>query len=159
MTLEEYTFDVGKLIVNLHSLEFALRAFLWNREGGSSWAFLESLREGNRVQENAFTNYDTLRQLIAKYNGFVSSPFPDLQVDPSLADLRDALAHGRLASNRPSPPLRLLKFGRPTGSCVSVTYSIVVDDIWLSEQKTRVRLELEKIMEAEQRFQTGRHAG
>lgn len=133
MTLEEYTFGVGKLIVNLHSFEFALRAFLWNREGGSSWAFLESLREGDTVSENAFTNYDTLGHLITKYNAFVSS-LPNLQVDPSLADLRDALAHGRVASSVPSPPLRLLKFGKPAGGNVTVTHSIVVDDAWLSEQ-------------------------
>lgn len=154
MTLEEYTFGVGKLIVNLHSFEFALRAFLWNREGGSSWAFLESLCEGDTVPENAFTNYDTLGQLIIKYNAFVSSRFPNLQINPSLVDLRDALAHGRVASSVPSPPLRLLKFGKPAGGNVNVTHSIVVDDAWLSEQKTRVRLQLEKIMEADQRFRT-----
>lgn len=154
MTLEEYTFGIGKLIVNLHSLEFALRAFLWNRESTSSWAFLESLREGESVPENAFTNYDTLGQLISKYNAFVSNRFPDLQVAPSLVDLRDALAHGRAASSVPSPPVRLLKFGRPAGGSVTVTHAIVVDAPWLSEQKTRVRLQLEKILEADQRFRT-----
>lgn len=152
MTLEEYTFGLGKLIVNLHSLEFALRAFLWNRQGGSSWKFLDNLQEGNTVSENAFTNYDTLKELIAKYNNLVTSVSSDLCVDSQLVKLRDALAHGRVASNTPQPPLRLLKFDKPSRGTVKVTHSVLVDENWLAAQTTRVRVEMEKIVAAEQKF-------
>jgi hypothetical protein len=136
------------------------RAFLWNREGGSSWTFLEGLLEGDTTPENAFTNYDTLGQLIAKYNDVVAKSVPELRVDDGLVHLRDALAHGRVASNAPEPPLRLLKFARPVAGRVRVTHSVLVDELWLSAQTTRVRLELEKVAEAERRFQAeaGGHA-
>jgi len=148
MTLEEHTLGLGKVIVNLHSLEFKLRAFLWKREGHSSWKFLSALREGDTAPENAFTNYDTLNELIEKYNAEAGESFPELCVDPRIVDLRDAIAHGRLGSDVPQPPLRLLKFSKPAGGNVKVTNSILVDDQWLSAQTTRVRLEIEKVAKA-----------
>jgi hypothetical protein len=149
VNLEEYTFALGKLMVNLHSLEFALRAFLWNREGGSSWRFLDGLRQGDTVPENAFTSYDTLGQLIAKYNAFVAPLSSNLCVDSDLVSLRDALAHGWVASNAPEPPLRLLKFGKPSGGTATVMHSILMEEGWLAAQTTRIRIETEKITAAE----------
>ena len=60
---------MGSLIVNLQSLELALRGFLyncemgWTRQRGSR--FIDDMAEGQQLEENAFTNYDTLRELIA----------------------------------------------------------------------------------------------
>jgi hypothetical protein len=49
---------------------------------------------------------------LLKYNGLVESVSSDLCVDSQLVNLRDALAHGRVSSNVPQPPLRLLKFDK-----------------------------------------------
>ena len=87
---------MGKLVVNFQSLEFALRAFLSNHESG--WrqqgdpTFLENIKEGDLVKENAFTNWDSLGKLIEDYNKLVGSTNPEFSVDAELKKTRDALA-------------------------------------------------------------------
>jgi hypothetical protein len=84
MDLESYTLAMGKIVVNLHSLEFALRTFLWNHEapsGATNWAtVLPQLQVGQSVPVNAFSNYDTLGKLIETFNA-ITTP-----VDGSLAN-------------------------------------------------------------------------
>ena len=98
---------MGTLVVNLQSLEFAPRAFLSNHESGwqqqAEPAFLENIKEGGPVEENAFTNWDQLGELIRKYNEIVDSTNPEFSVDADLKNTPDALAHGRIASRSPSP--------------------------------------------------------
>ena len=60
------------LAVNLQSLEFALRGFLYNDE--KQWKnsdgpdFLNKIQQGQELEVNAFTDYDTLGKLIDRYN-------------------------------------------------------------------------------------------
>ncbi len=118
---------MGTLVVNLQSLEFALRGFLynceiaWTNQGGPN--FLEKIAEGQQLEVNAFTNYDTLAKHIDKYNDEVRPRNIDLAVDPGIARIRDALAHGRIAGLSPSPgePLRLIKYDKPVSGRVHVT--------------------------------------
>ncbi len=127
MTPEEYDCGIGRLIARLRSFEFGLRLFLWNQRGPTSWSFVNELLAGQTVEENAFTSYDTLGQLITKYNATVKASAPELQVDPGLSDLRDLLGHGRMFSNEPVSPLRVMKFSHAVRGTVTVTHAVLVD--------------------------------
>ena len=112
-----YAEKLGMLVANMQSLEVALRAFLSRAEDDLENKHvvvdLDNIKAGDMVQENAFTNYDTLKELIVKYNK--SNRSDDYKIDDSLVKVRDALAHGRLsAKDFEMNPIRLLKFAKPT---------------------------------------------
>ena len=71
MEQEQHPLNLGKLLVNFQSLEFVLRAFLWESEkdkeqNDSTYRELklDKLKEGDIVAEDAFTSYDSLNVLI-----------------------------------------------------------------------------------------------
>ena len=139
MRASVYTEKLGQLWANFHSLEMLLRSFLALRdprealEAGQSF---DSLAVGDIVRENPTTDYSSLGQLIARFNKVVPE---SRRVDPSLVELRDALAHGRVWSNDETFPLRLLKFGRPTADGkIEVTWASTMTEQWLDEQRQRV---------------------
>src|SRR5216117_3606119 len=99
MDLEEHARLVGRLVGNLDSLEFALRAYLYEKADPPHTPLpaghtLDSLKIGDAVPINAMTDYSSLGELIDRYNRLVERSSPGLQVDRSLVSLRDALAHG-----------------------------------------------------------------
>jgi hypothetical protein len=151
---------MGVLIVNLQSLEFALRAFLHNREIGrtnqGTPSFLENIAEGQEVELNAFTNYDTLPKLVKKYNREVEPKNPDLKVDAGLSRLRDALAHGRIASSSPSLDVasKLVKYSRPkpADTTVHVTDCHTLTKEWFNEEIRRVFENVKKVQQANELF-------
>lgn len=153
MNIEEYTLSIGKIIVNLHSLEFALRTFLWNHENlvgpRNCHIAIEQLQIGQTVPVNAFSNFDTLRMLIEKFNKIVHQTNSTLLVDPTIVDLRDALAHGRIWAETPQPPMQLVKFGKPSDGKTTVTYVELINSAWLDSQIIRVKNEIEKIRKVE----------
>jgi hypothetical protein len=143
MNQNEHALYLGKLIADFQSLEFALRAFLINNEIASGVSFPESinlnqLNVGDLVSENAFTNYDSLGQIIEKYNNLPKIISSGLTIDKTLIDIRDALAHGRISTDIPSTELKLLKFSRPKGKQVEVTFSVTMTKEWFSQQIKRV---------------------
>ena len=145
---------MGRLVVNLQSLEFALRAFLYGHE--TNWekaegpAFLEDIEQGSSVPDNAFTNYDTLPELIAKYNAIVQTEDAGLALDEDLKRIRDALAHGRIASKSPSPevPSKLVKYDRPRNGNVRVTDCYMLTEEWFHHNINHVLENIEKIVKA-----------
>jgi hypothetical protein len=149
---------MGKLVVNLQSLEFALRAFLyghetnWKKAQGS--AFLEDIKQGSSVPENAFTNYDTLGKLIEKYNGIVPDKDAGLALDKDVTHIRDALAHGRIASNAPSleVPSKLVKYDKPQNGNVRVTDCHMLTEKWFHQNINHVSENIEKIVKARALF-------
>jgi len=150
---------MGTLIVNLQSLEFALRAFLHNCETGSANhgepTFLENITEGQQLAENAFTNYDALRDLIDKYNNKIRPTNPDLEVDPGITRIRDALAHGRIASQSPlaNAPQRLVKYARPKHGLVRVTDCYTLTKEWFDEKIRLVAESVRRVARAMTLFQ------
>lgn len=118
---DNYQRALGKIIGNLHSVELILRLFLHNvdlKRYGSPppEVSLDNIQVDNFVQENYFVNYDSLGDLVKKYNDIVASRgMSELRVDESTIKLRDAFAHGRVLGSQPSPPLTLYKFGKPSG--------------------------------------------
>ena len=153
MEQKKYPLNLGKLVANFHSLEFALRAFLWNEEIASGITPSQSMKldevnRGDIVSENAFTNYDTLKKLIKKYNNKRKISATDLMIDKTLVEIRDAIAHGRLSASTPSGSLKLLKFSPPEGNQVKVTYSISMTEEWFIEQIERTKNAVLKVRQA-----------
>ncbi len=153
MDLEEYPVLLGRVLSNLHSLEFLLRAFLYAKAAPPHTPFpkgisLDTAKAGDNMPVNAMTDYDSLSHLIARYNAIVSPSRSDLAIDPTVVDLRDALAHGRVSAPNPGDSLLLVKLARPHAGAATVTYSQPLTSAWLKQQTTRIHDEMMKIAHA-----------
>jgi hypothetical protein len=104
--------DLGELQAKFMSLEYALRSFLFRDAGLPFMRDLDSISVGDLIDENPFTNRDSLGPLIDKYNAVVRPKDPSLVIDRSVVDLRDALAHGRIYRKSVKSQPRLLKFSK-----------------------------------------------
>ncbi len=155
MDLNDHALALGRMVGNLQSLEMSLRAFLENHESTTSPNYFR-LRVGDQVPVSAFSNYDSLAQLMRKFNSILGSKYSKLLLDLKVADLRDALAHGRVSADRPGLPLRLLKFDKPRNGQVLVTFSETMDETWLQDQRELVLGELKKVVAAGQILQPSR---
>jgi len=164
MTLDEadkHALNLGRLVGNIQSLEFALRAFLVNDEIASGASFaqsvnLQDMNVDDIVPENAFTNYDTLGQLIRKYNSHPKIISAGLNIDETLVDVRDAISHGRVSAVTPSSSLRLLKFDKPKNHQAKVAFSVLMTNEWFGEQISRFHNAILRVSEANDKLQTGR---
>lgn len=163
MKQEQHPLNLGKLLVNLQSLEFALRAFLWESEKDKEQNIstyrelkLNELKEGGIVDENAFTNYDSLNVLIDKYNQNPRISSSGLTIDKSMVDIRDAIAHGRVFGDTPNPPMTLLKFSKPENERVKVTFSVQLTQEWFNEQLLRVQSAVLIVANALKKLQSGK---
>ena len=159
---DKHALNLGKLVGNFQSLEFVLRAFLTNDEiaqRGSlpkSATDMHEMNEGDIVPENAFTNYDTLGQLIEKYNRNPKILSAGLTIDETLVDIRDAIAHGRVSASTPSSSLKLLKFNKPKNNQIKVTFSVLMTKEWFGEHIKRVYEAALKVSEANDKLQSGK---
>ncbi|OIP87722.1 MAG: hypothetical protein AUK24_09050 [Syntrophaceae bacterium CG2_30_49_12] len=157
--LDNYQRALGQIIGNLHSLELILRLFLHNVDS-KRYGFpppevnLDKIRVGDVVPESYFVNYDSLKDLVKKYNSLVTSQnAPDLCVDETIVNLRDAFAHGRVLSPAPTPPFQLYKFGRPTKSRqVLVEYVTSLTERELAGYIRRLFQQIKKVEEACKQF-------
>ena len=117
MALAKHVQGLGKLLGNFHSLEFLLRIFLYKLPSAASSGVaygtdIYSLPVGTELAECALTDYDSLGQLIDKFNSEMERrTLP--QIDRTLVEVRDAVAHGRVSTSAKDQPLRLLKFSKP----------------------------------------------
>ncbi len=142
MTLEEHTLNLGKLLVNFHSLELLLRLNLANSPGSRPIGLttdtdIYSLPVGTEIPENDITSYDSLGDLLAKVNNKLNTQhLPEL--DRSLIEVRDALAHGRVSAPLDESTLRLIKFERPRNGVVRVAFNVVMTEAWFAEQTSRI---------------------
>jgi len=150
---DKYAERLGKLMSNIHSLEFALRAFLLKfNEGTEPKVDLDKLQVGDTVPANSFTSYASLGKLVDKFNGIVSTKCPSRRIDCAVVDLRDMLAHGRVAARQPGSPLELLKFGKEKEGRVIVTHKETLDSDWLASKVRFVLGEAEKVLAASNDF-------
>jgi len=139
--LEEYAFHMGSLMANFQSLEFSLRAFLQNQPdarpigipyGQDVYATLI----GEEIAESELSSYDSLGELIKKYNQ-IAEERGLTKVDPTLVDVRDALAHGRISAPIEGAHMRLIKYSRPKNGRVTVTFNAVLSEDWFRAEKGR----------------------
>ena len=142
MTLDEHAMQLGRLVANFQSLEFLLRAFLQDTPsarpvGVPHGTDIYSYPVGTDLPESELTSYDSLGQLIGKYNKEIGKRgLPP--IDETLVEIRDALAHGRVSAADPENNLRLLKFSKPAGGRVSVAFNEELSSDWFSAQRKRV---------------------
>ena len=144
-----HAMTLGMLVGNLHSLEAMMRLSLLSTEAGRSQVPYWDLRVGDVVPVDAFTNYDSLSRIVSKYNSWVSQYDPTLQVDPAVIEIRDLIAHGRVAaSSRDEATLTIMKFDRPSGNSVSVTAFALMSNEWFKSHNTLVRVQIEHVQKA-----------
>lgn len=153
---DEYALRLGRLLVNLHALEFALRAFLVkHNERSEPHVDHGALRVGSAVPVNSFTSYASLRELVDHFNVVVAEAGIDAAVDLVAVDLRDILSHGRVASRAPGEPPELLKFGKERDGWVRVTHREVLTEKWLTERAKFVYQQVLRVMAASKKMGQG----
>jgi hypothetical protein len=104
MTEDDHLTGLGKVIGNFHALEHILRVLLCDAKGEK----LEYPSSGaSTVAETHLTNRESLRPIIEKYNDSLGPTEQQYRVDPTVVDIRDALAHGRIASAIDAFPVTL----------------------------------------------------
>ncbi len=139
MNVDEHARNIGGLICNLQSIEFEIRCLLsWanypEASGLPAGHRLSELSEGNQYLAGTFTNYDSLGQLVSKFNLFADKR-NFRKIDTSIVTLRDAIAHGRCASDAGENSFRLIKFSKPSCGRVTVTYNQALDSKWYERQR------------------------
>jgi hypothetical protein len=139
--MDEYVRQLGQLLANFQSLEFILRAFLQGlsaRPVGIPYGTdIYSFPVGTELPESELTSYDSLWELIKKFNGEMNKRSLS-GIDPRLVEVRDALAHGRVSAASVDDDLRLLKFSRPANGRVRVVFNERLIEPWFASQKKRV---------------------
>lgn len=132
-----HTRSLGTLVNNIQALEFSLRSCLFKDEitkGISKQLNLELVKD-QIVPNNALTNWDTLRDLIQKYNKLPISK--GLTIDENLVEIRDAIAHGRVFLFAPDGINQLLRFQKPNRNEVKVEFSVAMTEEWFTTQFLR----------------------
>lgn len=142
MTDEKHFQSLGKLLGNYHTLEFVLRVFLYHQPGATSTGVphgtdIYSFPVGTELDSCAITNFDSLGELIDKYNAEMQRRHL-LKIDRTLVEIRDALAHGRVSASAQDFPLRLLKFSRPHDQRVRIVFNEEMSEVWFETQTKRV---------------------
>jgi len=132
---------LGGVIGNLQSLEFSIRLCLSQRPDSLVRStYTDDFRNapvGTLVPESDMSSYAPLGQLIKKFNelfGHFGST-----IDPTLVDLRDALAHGRVFAGPDEEHFRIVKFDRPINGSARLSYNQVMTEDWFNESKRRLR--------------------
>jgi hypothetical protein len=153
--LKRYAFNLGSLVSNFQGLELLLRAFLLDQVGAAPIGLphgqdFYSAPVGSTVPVCPLTNYDSLGKLIEKFNEIADAQ-GKAKLDPTLVDIRDALAHGRIAALSEGKPMRLVKYSRPLEpkkTTVRVTFYAELNDKWFSDQRGRVISAIETVLGA-----------
>ena len=140
--MNNYSVRLGKLVSNLQSLEFILRAYLQQLPNSRPFGIHEGediyqYSVGSELPVNEITSWDSLGQLIDKHNQWAVTQGEE-EIDESIVELRDALAHGRVSASSPNDSLRLLKFSRPVNGKVRVVFNEMLSLEYLDRHIKRV---------------------
>ena len=141
MSPEEHALSLGKIVSNFHSLETLLRLALFKQSPSQDLAAhfdFDTVQVGTKLSTNEFTDYSDLRTLIVCFNRNQRNS-GRREVDVSLVELRDAIAHGRILAKESRYPIRLFKFSKPdryTGQ-VTVAFNEVLSRQWFTTQLVR----------------------
>lgn len=139
MTTDEHALNLGWLLSNLQSLEFSLRFYLQKHVSTKplGHAYGESYYDkpiGAEVDENEITNYDTLGILMNKFNNAMRLE-GRAELDLSLVDLRDSLAHGRIASMEEENQYRLIKYSKPVNGKAKILFNEKLTEEWFKKNR------------------------
>lgn len=143
MNDEDHSNRLGRLQSNLHSFELLLRFHLAHIESNGKALFPPGVNHphelpiGARLPVNRFTDFASLRQLIARYDQTRPQELPP--IDGSILALRDSLAHGRVyASAGPGFPLVLVRFSKPEDGFVVVVENARLTEDWFTAKTTLI---------------------
>ncbi len=149
MTPEEYREQLGGIVGNFHALEFLLRGFLQSLPAARPIGIphgtdIYSFPVGTKLPENELTSYDSLGLLITKFNNEMAKRgLP--QIDSTLVEIRDAVAHGRVSAHTKQGYLRLLKFDKPENRRVCVTFNEELTEAWFTKHTRRIFAAIESV--------------
>jgi hypothetical protein len=137
MTPDAHAKSLGKLVTNFHSLETWVRIALWraspNKDPFTRLDF-EEMPVGTLLPANELVDYSDLGTLLRKFNAQMRAQDKE-EIDLSLVELRDAIAHGRVMATDGGFPLRLFKFSRPDkNGDVSVTFNACLTPTWFERR-------------------------
>ncbi len=150
MDHEDHVRGLGIIVSYFHTLEFVLRAVLKNQEKGEIKKIVYSqLKKGDTAPEDPMTNYDSLGNLIDKYNKLAPK---ELRVAKGIVTIRDAIAHGRAFSDTQSLPLNLYKFDKPKNGMVAVTVVVTLDQDWFRDTAVHLYEEIQKVMKTNEKY-------
>lgn len=139
MEIDRHALLLGRVMVNLHSLEVLVRLTLAKLDNPQVRFFSEKLKVGDQVELDAQTDYSTLGELLDKLNLKLAdrgeAPLPR----EAIVKLRDALAHGRVFTLDVAP-MRIFKFEKPERGATTVRVALAetLDETWFQEAKTLV---------------------
>ena len=142
MDREEHYINIGRLVGNFQSLEFALRAYFGNLPSARPAGLppgvdIYNTPVGDELPENEITSFESLRELIKKFNEQMKLT-DSKTIDISLVEVRDALTHGRVSSSTEFGIMRLLKFSKPRDEKVRVTFNQEMNLDWFGKEQRRV---------------------
>ena len=146
--MDDTPLKLGKIVSNLQALEFLLRMTLMKVNGEVNDTKYYDLKANDEVTEDSFTNYDTLGQLIYKYNSLVSAVDKTFCISNEVVSLRDVIAHGRVFSMDPNPlhPFLILKFDKPVNGKVKVTFSEEMNPTWYEKNNDLIYKQIELVI-------------
>lgn len=117
----KYVTNLGKFWHNFNGLEMVLRLFLYSKSGGSNTKALTFLDGpvGREYEDNFITNYMSFGQLCDAFNSHLNR---NEKIDFSkIIDLRDAMAHGRVAGDVQGN-MSVIKYSKPKQGKVVVEF-------------------------------------
>jgi hypothetical protein len=144
MTADDHLTGLGKVIGNLHALEHILRIFLCD----ANCEALEYPSSGaTTVTETHLTNHASLGPIIDEYNGSLGPTEQQYRIDPTVVDIRDALAHGRIASAIDAFPVTLFKFGKKDAAGnIPVERVDVLNESWFSDKRALLGKQIDAVL-------------
>ena len=128
------------------SLETLLRLAI----SGGSFKVPFSVGVGDEVEIDAMNRWGYMSELVGQYNATTAAERPEcvLAAGDDIVLLRNALAHGIAVSASPAPPLRLLKFGKPSTTTrrVRVDFAVDMTTEWLEQQQRLVQKAIDTVV-------------
>jgi hypothetical protein len=144
--LDIYAYQLGTVWGRLLSLEMLLRLAI----SGGNFKDPLDVSVGDEVEIDAINRWAYMSELVRQYNTIVAGDSPEsvLASGDEIVLLRNALAHGIAISTAPAPPLRLVKFGKPSAATGPVTVDFAVDmtSEWLERQQRLVQQAIETVV-------------
>jgi hypothetical protein len=138
-----YALRLGELWSNFLSLDVCLRTFHVRLPGSAPTGIpyavdVYSFPVGTEFSESAVADMKFFSSLVVSYNETVVARGLGSPIDAALIELRNALAHGFVSTDRNEGPMRIIKFGRSRPGFVKITMNETMDLAWFKSQMKRV---------------------
>lgn len=153
--LKEYAYLLGTIVGNLASLELVVRVTLHDLEAGTRPAVhngfdLEQLKVGTALPLTALTSWDSLGQLIGRYNELCTGAELGERLNLEVKHIRDTLLHGRILSSCPPNELIVVRMSKPRDGKPPIVEAI--ERLSISRLKELAQLVREQLQKASSRL-------